>query len=270
MSFRRIWCLAAVAAFLAACNSDSQQLLERAEARWREGNYEDAIRLNTLLYQRDPQGKYAAQALLKMGDIYYLNLRQVKNATETYNRLVSELPGRREEYIARQQLAAIYENEVGDLTQAIFEYDKILEAKDLDNRTEIEFQRANAYFKQRSYDRAWRELRRIEDAGVTGHVADQVCLKLGNIGQIRGQYQDAVSYFQRVSESPCPECRRRAILNLADSYEALFNFDKAIDTFGKLDRSDKQLAEKEVARLKSKKRWLGSHTDPWVGTRGHR
>jgi len=270
MSRRRIWCLAAVAAFLAACNSDSQQLFERAEARWREGNYEDAIRLNTLLYRRDPQGKYAPQALLKIGDIYYLNLRQVRNASETYNRLISEFAGRREEYSARQQLAAIYENEIGDLTQAILEYEKILEAKDLDNRTEIEFRRANTYFKQRSYDRAWRELRRIEDAGVTGHLADQVCLKLGNIDQIKGQYQDAVSYFQRVSESPCPECRRRALLNLADTYEALFDFDKAIQTFGKLDLPDKQLVDKEVARLKAKKRWLGSHADPWARTTRHK
>jgi tetratricopeptide (TPR) repeat protein len=260
MRLQRIGFLAVLAALLAACNSDSQQLLDRAEARWREGNYEDAIRLNTLLYQRDPQGKCAAQALLRIGDIYYLNLRQVKDAVEAYKRLVSELPGRPEEYRARQQLAAIYENEIGDLTQAINEYDKILEAKDLDNRAEIQFRRANAYFKLQQYDTAWRELRRIEEAGVTGHLADQVYLKLGNIDQVKHQYGDAVAYFQRVAEAPCLECRRRALLNLAETYEALYDFDEAISTLGKLDRSDKQLADREVERLKELKRKADSHT----------
>jgi tetratricopeptide (TPR) repeat protein len=260
MRIQRIWSMLVFVALFAACNSDSQQLLDRAEARWREGNYEDALRLNTLLYKRDPQGKFAALALLKIGDIYYLNLRQVKYAIEAYKRLVTELPGRPEESRARQQLAAIYENEIGDLTQAINEYDKILEAKELDNRAEIQFRRANACFKMQRYDTAWRELRRIEEAGVSGHLADQVYLKLGNIDQIKQQYGDAVAYFQRVVEAPCPECRRRALLNLAETYEALYDFDKAISTLGRLDRSDKELADREVARLKELKHKVDSHT----------
>ncbi len=262
MRFHMIASLAMIASILAGCNSDSQQLLNRADARWREGNYEDALRLNTLLYQHDPQGKYAAQALLKNGDIYYLNLRQVKDAIETYKRVVSEFPGRREESIARQQLANIYENEIGDLTQAINEYDQILESKDLENRAEMQYRRANAYFKLQRYDTAWRELRRMEDAGVSGHLADQVFLKLGNIDQIKRQYRDAVAYFQRVAEAPCPECRRRAILNLAESYEALYDYDKAIDALRKLDKSDKQLEAQEVARLDGLKHRVDSHSAP--------
>ncbi|HYK89380.1 MAG TPA: tetratricopeptide repeat protein [Acidobacteriota bacterium] len=250
--------LVALAALLAACNSDSEQLLERAEARWREGNYEDALRLNALLYQHDPQGKHAAQALLRNADIYYLNLRQVKDAIEAYKRVVSEFPGRRQELLARQQLAAIYENEIGDLTQAISEYDHLLEAKELDNRPEMQFRRAGAYFKMQHYDAAWRELRRMEEAGVSGHLADQICLKLGSIDQIKRQYSEAVSYFARVAEAPCPECRRRAILNLAETYEALYDFDKAIDALGRLDRADKQLADAEVARLREMRRKVNS------------
>ncbi len=259
MRLRHLWCLAVVAAFLAACNSDSQQLRDRADALWRQGSYEDAIRLDTLLYQRDPQGKYAAPALLKIGDIYYLNLRRVKDAIEAYKRVVNEFPARREAYAAREQLATIYENEIGDLTQAVYEYDQILEAKNLENRTEILFRRANAYFKLERYDTAWRELRRLEEAGVTGHLADQIRLKLGIIAQIKKQYSDALPYFETVANSPCPECRRRAILNLAETYEALFDFDKAIAALGMLDEDDKQLVDREVARLKGLKRNADSH-----------
>jgi tetratricopeptide (TPR) repeat protein len=262
MLCQRIRLLGVLLALFAACNSDSQQLLDRAEARWREGNYEDAIRLNTLLYERDPQGKYAGQALLKIGDIYYLNLRREKDAIDAYKRLVNELPGRREEYDAHRQLAAIYENEIGDLTQAIGEYDKLLEAKDLDNRAEMQFRRAGAYFKMQWYDTAWRELRRIEESGVSGHLADQVYLKLGNIDQIKKQYGDALPYFQRVANSPCPECRRRAILNLAETYEALFDFDEAIGTLGRLDQADAQLVAKEATRLKELKRRADSRLPP--------
>ena len=147
-------------------------------------------------------------------------------------------PERSEAYAARDQLAVIYENEIGDLTQAIMQYDKILEADNLENRLEIQYRRASDYFKQADYDRAWRELRRIEDSGEAGlHLADQVYLKLGSIDQMRRRYEDAADYFRKVINSPCPECRRRAILNLTETYEALYDFDNAIETIRKLDHS---------------------------------
>ncbi len=259
------WSLLLAAALLGACNSDSRQLLDRADARWREGHYDDAIRLNTLLYERDRQGKLGAQALLNIGNIYYLNLRQIKDATDTYKKLVDEFPGRPEEYKAREQLATIYENEIGDLSEAIQQYDKILEAKKLDNRDEIQFQRANAYFKKEDFDRALRELRRLEESEVSGHLAHQVYLKIGNIYQIRHRFDDAVVYFQRVTSSACPECRRRSILNLAESYEALYDFKSAIDTLEKLDHTpenDRWISQ-ETARLTEKQRQVDSGALTW-------
>jgi tetratricopeptide (TPR) repeat protein len=265
MYMRRIWSLILAGILVAACNSDSRQLQERADARWRDGSYEDALRLYGLLYQRDPRGDLAVQALLNSGDIYYLNLRQVSNAIDAYKRVATEFQGSREEYVARQRLAAIYEDEIGDLSQAILEYDRILQAENIENRPEMQFRRANTYFKMQRYDTAWRELRRMEEAGVSGHLADQIYLKLGNINQIKRQYGDAVPYFQRVTGAACPDCRRRAILNLADTYEALYDFDKAIDTLGKLDKSDKALGDREIARLLELKHKVESESTPGWG-----
>ena len=62
-----LWTLLALFALLWGCNADSRQLLEQAEARWREGDYEDAVRLNLLLHDRDPSGRYGAQALTLSG-----------------------------------------------------------------------------------------------------------------------------------------------------------------------------------------------------------
>jgi tetratricopeptide (TPR) repeat protein len=255
------WILPALVALLAACNSDSRQLAERAEARWRVGNYEDAIRLNTLLYERDPEGKYAAPACLNIGNIYYLNLRQIKNAVDEYKKLIEEQPESPEASKAREQLATIYENELNDLTQAIAQYDKLLEAPHPENRADILFKRANAYFNLEDYNRAWRELRLIEDSGEGGtHLLDQVRLKLGNIDQIRRQYSDAADYFKKVLTSPCPECRHRAILNLCETYEALLDFDRAIETIRMLDHTpeDEKLTAQEVARLTEKKQRMAS------------
>ena len=246
-------------AILAACNSDARQLKERAEAQWREGNYDDAIRLYALLYERDKEGDDARAALLKIGDIYYINLRNLEKAVETYKKLVVEFRGEGEEFAARKQLAQIYEYEIGDLSQALSEYDRTLEAKDLENRPEILFKRANIYFRQEDYDRAWRELRQIEEAGTIGtHLADQVSLKLGSISQIRQRYEDAASYFEKVVGSPCQECRRQAILSLTKTYEALYKLDRAIETVQKLDQypEDKQRVSQEVQRLTAKKNKL--------------
>jgi tetratricopeptide (TPR) repeat protein len=248
------WSLLTLLIVTQGCNSSSRQLLEQAEARWREGNYEDAVRLNLLLYDRDSRGRYAATALLNAGNIYYLNLRQLNKAIETYQKLVTELPGSAEEGKAREQLADIYANELGDLTQAIYEYDLVLSSKQIENPAEIQFRRANAYFKLNDFDRSLRELQRIEDAGVTGHLADQVRLKIGTIYQIRKRFENALDSFRRVTESPCIECRRRALLSLAQTYEAVYDFDNAIDTLQRLGRTGEnpEQIHREIVRLAAK------------------
>ena len=259
------WTLLGAALTGAGCNSDSRQLFDRAQAQWREGNYEVAIQLDRMLYEKDPQGKLAPQALLNIGNISYMNLRKIKDAVDAYTRLVEEFPGRPEELKARLQLADIYENEIVDLTQAVAEYDRILGFAGLDSRLEIEFRRANAYFKMEDYNRALRELRRIEEAGVSGHLADQVLLKIGNIYQIQQKYEDAASYLERVEQSPCTECRRSAIVSLAATYEALYDIPHAIETIRKLDHTpenDRQVSQ-EVARLTGKQRKLVSTPMTW-------
>lgn len=247
---------------LAACNSSSRQLCEQAEARWREGKYEDAVRLYQLLYDRDHQGWYAAQALLKLGDIYYLNQRQLEDAIKTYGRVVDEFPGKPEEIQAHRQLAIIYANEVRDLNMAIGEYDRLLEIPNLENREEIEFQRANAYFNKGETDRALRELSHIAEGGIRGHLADQVYLKIGTIYQIQKKFDISTEMFQRVAEAPCMECRHRALLGLAESYEALFQFDKAIESLRKLDATteNKKRVNLEIKRLTEKRGRIGSST----------
>jgi outer membrane protein assembly factor BamD (BamD/ComL family) len=256
-----------VAALLlaAACSSDIRQMRDQAEARWREGKYEDAARLNQLLYDRDARGRFAAPALLDLGTIYYLNLRQLDRAIATFQKIIVEFPHGREARRAREQLAEIYRNEIGDLTQAIHEYEKLLESDAIDNRSEIQFRMADTFFKLNDFDRALRELRRIEDGGVSGHLADQVRLKIGSIYQIRKRYEDAAAVFDKASGSPCIECRRRAVFNLAETYELMFDYERAIATIQKLDRTpeDEARIAREVARLADKQQRVNATPVEW-------
>ena len=250
MSLRPLaWSLFLLAVATQACNSNALQLLEQAEARWREGNYRDAVRLNLLLYDRDSRGRYAAQALLNAGNIYYINLRQLNKAIETYQKLLTELPGARRAEGARA--AVPLRQRLGDQTQAIYEYDLVLASKELDNRAEIQFRRANAYFKLNDFDRALREFQTIEEGGVSGHLADQVHLKIGTIYQIRKRFENAMESFRKVTESPCIECRRRALLTLAETYEAVYDFDNAIATLHRLDGTgeNREQISREIVRL---------------------
>src|SRR5512147_428721 len=90
------WCLLGLAALFAGCSSSSRQLLGDAEALWRKGRFPEALQANEQLYKAEPRGRYAAQALLNVADIYYLNLRQTKQAIEIYEKLAQEFPGRAE------------------------------------------------------------------------------------------------------------------------------------------------------------------------------
>jgi len=260
-----IGCMLLLAAILAACSSNSSQLLNRAEANWRKGRYYEAIQDNEALYRMEQRGRYAARALLNLGNIYYLNLRQLKPAIEIYNRLTQEFPGREEALEAHRQLASIYASqEFLDLDQAIVEYDKLLAAPDLEDRADILFRRADAYFKKGDYYRALRELRSLEDSGIRGHLADQISLKIGNIYQVQKKFADAVEPFQKVLTATCLECRRSAVLNLAETYENMFAFDLAVETIGKLDKTPEndQYIRSEIARLNEKRKKIDSGSMP--------
>jgi tetratricopeptide (TPR) repeat protein len=241
---------------LAACSSSSGQLMDQAETNWRKGRYEESIQDNQELYKRDPRGRYTPRALLNIGNIYYLNLRQLKPALESYEKLTAEFPDSAEAILAHKQLAAIYANELVDLDQAIAQYDKLLEAKNLDDRPEIVFQRADGYLKRGEFDHARRELLGLVDAGVSGRLADQVSLKIGDSYAIEKRFDEAVEPFQKVLTSAFPECRRRAILSLAETYENLFEFDKAIQTIRMLDKTPEndRYVQSEVARLSAKRK----------------
>ncbi len=216
-------------------------LLDQAETSWRKGNYEEAIQANQDLYQRDGHGKYAARALLNIGNIYYLNLRQLKGAIEFYDKLTQEFPDTPEALLARRQLASIYTNEevIRDLDQAIAQYDRLLDSNNLADRAEIEFQRADAYFKKGEYGRALRALSSLEESGISGRLAAQVALKIGDIYQVEKRFSEAIEPFRRVLASTCQECRQRAIMSLAETYENLLDFNKAIETIRMLDKTPK-------------------------------
>jgi len=244
-------CLLLLFALLSGCNSSSRHLKDQAETNWRKGRYSEAIQANEDLYRLEPRGRYAPRALLSIAEIFYLNLRQLKQAIEFYDRLTQEFPDSPEALKARKQLAGIYANEVVDLNQAILQYDKILQAKDLEDRLEILFLRADAYFKQGEYYRALRELINLDESGVSGHLADQVQLKIGNIYQVQKKFSESIAPFRRVIAASRPECRRRAVLNLTETYENLLDINKAIETIRLLDDTpeNRDMIEREVARL---------------------
>ncbi len=249
------WLLVLLALF-SACGSDSQRLLDQAETSWRKGNYEEAIQANLDLYQRDGHGRYAARALLNIGNIYYLNLRQLKGAIQYFDKLTQEFPDTPEALQARRQLASIYTNEevIRDPDQAIAQYDRLLDADNLPDRDEIEFLRADAYFKKGENDRAIRALTSLEDSPVSGRLAAQVELKIGDIYQVEQRFADAIGPYSKVLTSDCQECRERAIKSLAESYENLMDFGKAIETIGMLNKipENEQFIRKEVERLTKK------------------
>jgi len=249
---------------VSGCATHAGGIAEEAEAAWRAGKYERAIELNIQVIAREGASDEAARALLNIGSIYYRNLRRIPEAVETYNRLAQEYPGSPQELRARMDLAEIYANEMVDPTQAISEYDRILALPGLDNPAEIQFLRADAYFKKEDFDRALRELQHILESGAGGHLADQSRLKIGNIYQIQRRYEEALAVFELVSHSPCQVCRRRAILNLMETYESLYDFDRAVAAVRRLDGTPENAdrIREEVARLEDKRRRLISAQDP--------
>jgi hypothetical protein len=90
-------------------------------------------------------------------------------------------------------------------------------------------------------------------------------LKIANIYLIQKRYEDALPPLERVTHSPSAECRRRAILDMAEAYEGQFDFDKAIGAVRQLDPTpeNQERIREEVARLEAaRKRAEGANREP--------
>jgi tetratricopeptide (TPR) repeat protein len=232
-----------------------------AQSKWRQGAYEEAIRLYESVSTLYPESRYADDALWEAATIYYYNYYDVNRSLSCFQRLVTRYPGT---YLAREshlKLAEINEVALRDPASAVAHWKQaLLGDGSIRSRRGTNFKLGDAYLKLDEFEEAERHFALVLNDGIRDHLTDQTGIRIGTILQIRRDYRESLEYFHHTLRfTECDDCSLRAKLGLIESYEFMDDLPKALEIAESIKATEypEHLKQTLVKRLTDKNRYYG-------------
>ena len=247
-----------IAIFIAlsvGCKRDSNESLERAIEAWDSADYKVAAEEYERYLSLDPASEKAADARFQVANIYYFNLQLYDQARAHYVTFLNENSSHANAALAQERLAEVL-GELGRSYDAIAEYEN-MNPQDSNERRRLRLRIADLYFAQKNYSQALTEYEKVIEAGVYDDLTEQAYLREVSIYHIeRSQYEQALPVYQRLAlDSADPEVRLRAMYGMADCYAGLYRFDEAIKTLREIkDEVEEKHIQERIARLEAQRR----------------
>jgi tetratricopeptide (TPR) repeat protein len=237
-----------------ACKRNTEQALEHAREAWDSGDYRVAAEEYEAYLERNPTGEKALQARFQLANIYYLNLHRLDQARSHYTEFLKEDSAHPEAHIARERLAEVL-GELGRSYDAIAEYEN-LNPRDGSERRRIRLRIADLYFDQKNYSQALTEYEKVIEGVDYDELSEQAYMREATIYNARNQYQLSLGVYQKLASlSSNAEAQQRATYGMADCYAGLFKFDEAIKTLREIkdEREHEHIAQR-IAEMEQQKR----------------
>lgn len=218
-----------VAALLAlgGCPATAATLLDRADdlAQRRQFSkaqtaYRDALR--RLGDEDTAQSReLRTRGLAHLADLCYLDLGDTKCAAESYRRLIDNYPEAPETFQARQHVAEMLRDRLGDVPGAIAQYKALATAyPGKAGSDDFQYQVAEGYFTLRDYVQARSEARALLDRFAGSSRASQARFLIASCFEFEGQRPEAIKAFEDLlARDPSGELASKARLALAKLLE---------------------------------------------------
>lgn len=180
-----------------------------------------------------PKSNYASKALLRLGEIYYLNLDQPEKAIDYLTRATKKKAPFEIRLKARLYIGEIYENSLRDYDLAILQYQKIIdEHKGNIKEDEYLYRVANAYFRKGDYAQAVIEFQSLLNRFPKSDLSLDARYQVANSKFISGAAKDALRHFkQLLKDSPGNKYDYDIRLGIAICYEELAQLKKALANY---------------------------------------
>lgn len=240
---------------LAGCRSRGT-LLNQAQVAWDRGDYQTAATHYEEFLKGAPSPEQAANVHFEVAKIYYLNLKQYDRAAEHYIRLIEDFPQFPKREQAYRNLAECFEL-MKKPREAISEYESLLIAfPKTPDRRKIRLAIADLY---NDYDQsqALVEYQKVVKDVPYDELSEKAYLRIGGVRYVRGNYEEAIPAYQAVDQNTKdPIIRRQARERLADCYEGMVNYDKAVEILEhtESDPKDPDYLPKRIAGIRERQR----------------
>jgi tetratricopeptide (TPR) repeat protein len=237
------------------CSRGADEPLKQAAAAREAGDYKLAAEQYERHLRINPTGEQSEQARLHLANIYYLNLNQYEQALAIYKEFLDSSPGHADAPVARERMAEVL-GEMGRSYEAIAEYER-LAPEDPNERRRIRVKIADLYFAQKNYSQALTEYEKVIEGAGYDDLTEQAYLREASIYHIvRGQHQQALPLYHAIAVGTSDiEVKRRALYALADCYAGLYKFDNAIKILKEIEEESEQPnVAARVAAMEQRKR----------------
>lgn len=246
--------IALLFAFAVSCKRGTENTLQQASDAWDSGDYKLAAEEYEQFIERNPSGEQSLDARFKLANIYYFNLHRYEQARAHYAALLNQDSSNSNAHLARERLAEVL-GELGRSYEAVAEYEN-LSPRDANERRRIRLRIADLYFDQKNFSQALTEYDKVIESAEYDDLSEQAYLRESSIYNSRSQYQLSLAVYQKLaSESSDPEVQMRATYGLVDCYAGLYQFDEAIKTLRSIkDEREREHIMQRITELDTQKR----------------
>lgn len=251
-------------AILLGCQPGVEKQLEEARELVFNRRAEEAIAAyrSILRHLEGQEGEEARkariEALSRIGDLTYLEKRDVKGAAEVYRTLIEIAPAADEAYWAREKLAEIAHRHFKDLREAINQW-QALASSGREGADRFAYKVAKGYFELRDYEQSRKECEAVAEAFPESKAAQDALFLLAASLHFEGQFEEAIEAFERVENRwPGTEIatrarfqKGRARFSAGDPDGALADYLEALKTHPDPERVQAEIARarRQVAEL---------------------
>ncbi len=182
----------------AACMSRTEAMMQEAQTLYLKNQYRESVRVFLRVVDRSPGTAMAESALLRVGEIFMLDLHDQQNALEYFDQIINEYPNSEKALVAREHMAHIYENTQRNYDEAVNQYRRILETgRDKEPEKHI-MAIGHDYYLKEDYKQAVIEYRRILETYPNSKYVPEAEYEIANCYFVANKCEDAVKQYQMV------------------------------------------------------------------------
>lgn len=262
-----------MAVFLLLCVSCSASRIDRstksADALRGAQKFSDAEAAYKTIISRFAGKPQIAKVYLRLGDLYFYNLKKGPEAIAQYSAIFREWPLSPEAAVAYVHLAELYEQDE--------RFDRVIEVNEnlikyFPNHPDVfKFMHAigSAYLRMKNYEQARLELQKIVNAkDVPEDVAAITWYDLGETYFLEHNESQALNYYKKVLELfPKSDRVPMAKLQIAQCYEELNDMANAVAVEKELRAMypDNEMIENKLQQMEKRRRNMSRGTQmlPW-------
>lgn len=254
----RIASLLVLGTLLLGCQPGLEKRLEEARELVFKQRTEEAITAyRSVLFalegvESEEARKARIEALSRIGDLTYLEKRDVREAAEVYRSLIDLAPTSEEAYWAREKLAEIAHRHFKDLPEAIEQW-QALASSGREGADQFAYRVAKGYFELRDYDQSRKECEAVVAKFPESKAAQDALFLLAASHHFEGSYQEAIEAYERVEARwPGTEIATRALFQKGRARYASGDPDGALADFLEALKAhpDPERVQAEIARAR--------------------